>query len=284
MNLTLHAVRVGVSRGWTEFRLSLRSPEDLTFYLVWGLGVLVYVYLNRNTELEGTTLTFPVLALPGLLAAMVIFGAVVGPAFALVIEREDGTLLRAKAAPRGTIGYVTGQVVLQSLGVLPMLLILLVPSFFLFEDLMHRGATGWLALAGFLLLGLVAGIPLGMVIGSLARKPSHVSTWGLFPVLGMAAISGIFTPLSALWGWVQGIAQVLPMYWLGVGMRWAFLPDEAAVLEVGGRWRVVEALVVLGAWAAVGLLVAPVVLRRMARRESGSLVEARREERMQRIG
>src|SRR5690606_26625933 len=101
----------------------------------------------------------------------------IGPAFSLVLEREDGTLLRAKAAPHGITGYVTGQVVLQVLGVVPMLVVLLVPSAFLFDGLMHRGPLGWLAVATLVLLGLVASIPLGMVIGSLARKPSHVSTW-----------------------------------------------------------------------------------------------------------
>jgi energy-coupling factor transporter ATP-binding protein EcfA2 len=40
----------------------------------------------------------------------------------------------------------------------------------------------------------------------------------------------------------------------------------------------------LGAWAVVGLVVAPIVLRRMARRESGSSVAARRQKAMQRVG
>jgi len=284
MNPRTHAIRVGIARGWTEAKLSLRAPDDIAFYLLWGIGVLAFLFVNRGMEVEGTTLSFPTLAMPGVLGAMVIFGGVVGPAFALVLEREDGTLLRAKAAPHGMAGYVAGQATLQTLGVIPMLAVLLVPSAFLFDGLMHRGALGWLAVAGFLALGLVASIPIGMIIGSIARKPSHVSTWGLLPVVGLAFVSGIFAPLSGLWGWVQGLAQVFPMYWLGVGMRWAFLPDEAGALELGGQWRVLEAVGVLGAWAVVGLVLAPIVLRRMARRESGSAVESRMHERMQRVG
>jgi ABC-2 type transport system permease protein len=46
----------------------------------------------------------------------------------------------------------------------------------------------------------------------------------------------------------------------------------------------VETVAVLGVWAVAGLVLAPVVLRRMARRESGSSVAARREKAMQRIG
>jgi ABC-2 type transport system permease protein len=284
MSARTHAIRVGLRRGWTEARLSLRNPEDLIFYLLWGGGAVAWLFANRNTPLEGTDLTLPSLALPGLLAAMLIFGAMVGPAFTLVLEREDGTLLRAKAAPNGMAGYVTGQVVLQSLSALPMLVILLVPSALLFDGLRYVGPGRWAALAGFIVLGMLATMPLGIIIGSLARKPSHVSTWGLLPVIGLAVISGIFAPVTTLWGWVQGLAQVFPMYWLGVGMRWTFLPEEAVMLELGGEWRVLEAVIVLGVWAAVGLALTPIVLRRMARRESGSTVQARMAERMQRLG
>jgi ABC-2 type transport system permease protein len=41
---------------------------------------------------------------------------------------------------------------------------------------------------------------------------------------------------------------------------------------------------VLGAWALLGLLLAPIVLHRMARRESGSRVAERREKALQRVG
>lgn len=283
-NATAHAVRVGARRGLTEFRISLRNPEDLGFYALWGGGLLVYLVLNRETLVDGTSLTVPTLVLPGALAAMLVFGGVLGPAFALVLEREDGTLLRAKAAPHGMTGYVTGQVVLQSLGMLPMVALLLLPSVLFLGVDVARGAVGWLALAATLVLGLVATLPLGMVIGSLARKPGQVSTWGMLPVLIMGWISGIFVPVTQLAGWMQGLAQVFPMFWLGHVMRWAFLPDDARALELGGEWRILEALGVLGVWTVLGLVLAPRVLRRMARRESGSAVEARRQERMQRIG
>ena len=92
----------------------------------------------------------------------------------------------------------------------------------------------------------------------------------MMPVLVLLGISGIFYPIQDLWRWVQVVAQLFPMYWLGLGMRSAFLPDAAAAAEIGGSWRTLETVLVLGAWATVGLLVAPGVLRRMARRQSGS--------------
>ncbi|GIJ27839.1 hypothetical protein Vqi01_30010 [Micromonospora qiuiae] len=48
-------------------------------------------------------------------------------------------------------------------------------------------------------------------------------------------------------------------------------------------WRHLETLLVLGGWAVLGLALASVLLRRMARRESGSNVAARREKALQRV-
>jgi ABC-2 type transport system permease protein len=277
VTLTLLAVRLGVRRGWTEFLNSVRSPQDQGFYLFTGLATLAYLWFSRGDTVEGTTLLYPTVALPSILGALVAFGVVIGPAFALAMEREDGTLLRHKALPHGMEGYVTGQLVFHSLSALPQFLVILVPSAFLFEDVMPSGAGGWLTVAWVLTLGMLATLPIGMVLGSVVPNTQKVGTWGMLPVLVVTGISGIFVPVQALWGWVQTVAQVFPTYWIGLGMRSAFLPDAAASLELGGSWRTGQTVLVLTAWAVAGLLVTPVVLRRMARRQSGSQVAAARD-------
>jgi ABC-2 type transport system permease protein len=278
MNPTMHAIRTGLQRGWTEFQLSLKSPQDQGFYLFTAVLVLTYLFFNRNTEVEGTSLLYPSVAMPSILGASMTFGLVLGPAFALAMEREDGTLLRAKAVPHGIAGYVSGQILSQSLGLIPSFAVILIPAFFLFDGLMHRGIAGWLTILWVVGLGLLATMPIGIIIGSLAPGVQKVSTWGMLPILILFGISGIFFPIQGLWSWIQTVAQIFPMYWLGLGMRSAFLPAGAASLEIGESWRTLETVAVLGAWAVFGLLVAPVVLRRMARRQSGSQVEAARHE------
>ena len=79
------------------------------------------------------------------------------------------------------------------------------------------------------------------------------------------------------------MGQAFPVYWLGLGMRSALLPDAAAAVEIGGSWRPLATAAVLGAWAVAGLVLAPVVLRRMAGRESGSRVAERREQALRRV-
>jgi ABC-2 type transport system permease protein len=94
--------------------------------------------------------------------------------------------------------------------------------------------------------------------------------------MGLIAISGIFYPITALPGWLQGIGQAFPIYWMGLGMRHALLPDSMAAVEIGGEWRTVTMFAVLALWAVVSMALAPRLLRRMSRRESGSAVAARR--------
>jgi ABC-2 type transport system permease protein len=271
-----HAVRLGVRRGWSEFVQSLRSSQDQWFYLFTALLAVGYLYLRRDTPVEGTDLMLPSVALPSILGAMVAFGLVIGPAYALAMEKEDGTLLRAKAVPNGLVGYFAGQLVLHSASIIPQTVAVLVPSFLLFDDLMaHPG--GWFTIVWVLALGLLATLPIGMMIGALVPGVQKIGMWGMLPVMVLAGISGIFYPVQALWGWVQVVAQVFPMYWLGLGMRSAFLPDSYVAAEIGGSWRTLETVAVLGAWAVVGALVAPALLRRMARRQSGSQVAAAKE-------
>jgi ABC-2 type transport system permease protein len=273
-------IGLGFRRGWITFRSLLTSREGIAQYVVWNGIPLLVLILNRGETLPGTDIALTGALLPSLLAVMLSFG-VMGTAYALSNEREDGTLLRSKAVPGGMSSYVIGLCVANALDGLFTLAVLLVPALFLVPGL-PTGLLPWLGVLGFVLIGLVAVLPLGLLVGSVIRNPRVIGGLGMAATAGLATISGLFFPLQALWGWVQVLAQLFPVYWLGIGLRSVFLPAEAAVLEVGGTWRTLETIAVLGAWAAVGLLVGPVLLRRMARRESGSAVEARRQQALQR--
>lgn len=276
MNAATHAATIGLRRGWHEFVIGLRSPQDQTFYVTMGLGALALMWFNRDETLEGTGLTFPQLILPSLLAGILVFTIVIGPAYALALEREDGTLLRSRVAPYGLHGYLTGVGTLTVLSLLPVLVVLLGGSALLFEGALPTDPWRWLLLVGTFLLGIIATLPLGFVIGALVPRIQQVTTWGMLPIIALAYISGIFGEMARLWDWVQVLAQVFPLYWLGHLMRYAFLPESAAAGELYGTWRLTLGIAVLAAWAVAGSALATVVVRRMSRRQSGAAVaEAR---------
>ncbi|MER6514067.1 ABC transporter permease [Nonomuraea sp. NPDC001636] len=277
MNATV--LRAGWSRGLIELRQSFTNGAELFSHFLWPALMVATLFFIR--DLSVGALLLGALALPGILGMNAATG-LISMSQQLTADREDGTLLRAKATPHGMPAYLIGKVISVSGGLLADLVIFLVPAVLLVEGL-RISPDSWPALAWVLALGLVATLPVGAVLGSVfatARAQGLVQ----LPFLALIGISGIFYPITSLPEWLQWIAQVFPLYWMGLGMRSALLPDAAVAVEIGASWRHLETAGVLGAWAVLGLLVAPVVLRRMARGESGSTVAARRERALRRVG
>ncbi|MFJ1541575.1 ABC transporter permease [Micromonospora chalcea] len=283
MNPTTNALRAGLRRGVIELRATFTNGQDLWTYFFPTVVLLIAVFWMRGSTVPGTDFSLGARTLPSALGMGLLFGGLLGLANQLVIDREDGTLLRAKAIPDGMLGYLVGKIVLVSAVALIGVVIQLTPGLFFLDGLRLGDPGAWLTLAWVVPLGLVATLPLGAVIGSLIENPRNMGLV-VMPIFGLIALSGIFYPINGLPGWLQGVAQVFPLYWLGLGMRSALLPGDLTAVELGGSWRHLETVGVLGAWAVLGLVLAPVVLRRMARRESGSRVAARRERAMQRVG
>lgn len=282
MSPIMTALRAGWNRGLIELRQSFTNGQDLFGQLFFPLLMLVTLYFMRDSELPGG-LVLGAMVLPSLIGMNIVFYGMLTIAQLLTIEREDGTLLRAKAIPNGVLGYLFGKLVTVAGGLVVALAFLLIPGSFIVDGLAFSGVGSWLVFGWVLVLGMVATLPIGAVLGAVFSSPRSLGLI-MVPLMGMVAISGIFYPISALPDWLQLVAQVFPIYWLGLGMRSALLPDVAAGLEIGESWRHLETAGVLGAWAVAGLILAPIVLRRMARRESGSSVAVRRERAMQRVG
>jgi len=130
------------------------------------------------------------------------------------------------------------------------LFLVAVPSRSMVHGLGAGSPRAWLTIAWLVGLGMVATQLLGAILGSMAASPRVASHIALV-VMALVAVSGIFYPLTAL------------------------LPQTAAMVEVEGSWRTRETAGTLLGWALLGLLAAPLVLRRMARRECGSRVAER---------
>jgi ABC-2 type transport system permease protein len=274
VNPTLVAARAGLSRGWIELKQTLTMPSGL---LIMTAGFLAVMIWSRHSDVPGTHASLGTTMLASILGLNIATYGVIDTADLLVKEREDGTLLRAKAIPNGMLGYLLGKVVNVSGQIAFAVTTTLIVGAFLFTGLTIGSPHTWLTLAWVLVLGLLATLPLGAMLGSLFTSQRSAGAPMVLLLAGVAAISGIFYPITHLPVFLQWIGQVFPVYWLGLGMRSALLPHTMAAVEIGHSWRHLATLGILSAWAVAGLLLAPIVLRRMARRESGSAVTTRRE-------
>lgn len=276
------AIRTGLARGTVEARNSLRTAEEVGSIVVFDAIFLVVLHLLRDKHFPGTSLSLAVLVLPGIVGMWVTYTAI-NAANIVAFEQEDGTLLRAKTVPYGLVAYVSGLLVrIPALTALSVVAVL-VPGVFVVDGI-DIGWGGAAMIVVYFVLGTIAALPLGLIIGGLAGNPRTLSFVGFLCSAVLIGVSGIFYPITGLPGWIHPIAQIFPYYWAGLGMRSAMLPDSAHVLELTGSWRPGETIAVLAAWGIAGLLLAPVVLRRISNRQSGAAVEAGRLRAAQRVG
>jgi len=281
---TRAAVRAGLNQGWIELSHCFTMLEDTLEILPLPLAsvVILLVADAKHVHLPGTHFLIGSTFLAGMLVMNVGFNGMTGLGMQLTADREDGSLLRAKATPNGMLGYLIGKIVVVSGTIMLTVVSLLIVGLAPFGGLALGRAVTWLTLAWVLALGLLAALPIGAVLGSLfpSVRSATVLMFGSFGLIG---ISGIFYPITHLPTWLQWVGQAFPLYWLGLGVRSALLPGNLAAVEIGHSWRHLATAGVLGAWAIAGLVLAPILLRRAARRVSGSSVAARRERAMSRV-
>jgi ABC-2 type transport system permease protein len=269
------ALGAGLSRGWIETRHNL---TETAYAIGHALPVVAYVavlLLFRENTVPGTNFALVTMMLPSLLGMTIVYGGLSGPAPSITADREDGTLLRAKATPNGMLGYLVGKIVMFALTTLLSLVAMVIPGIMIVDGL-RLDARAWLLLALIFVVGMVSTVPLGVALGSLMKTSLQAMLVPLLSTMVMIP-SGIFYPITIQPTWLQWAAQAFPFYWVGLGARSAMLPAEMVAVEIGQSWRTLEMFAVLGVWAVIGLLLAPPLLRRMARLQSGSAVAKVRE-------
>ena len=278
------ARRAVLRGGLRQVRLEL-ATQFRGFYgwswLFFPAVGLVVMFLLRNTDLRDSALTLAQFGVPGLIALHLVAGGMMGIAGQIITDSEDGTLLRAKAVPHGMASHLVGMVVLFTvLTVIPTAL-MLVGAAILIPGVITLDAARALTLVWVSVLGMSAVLPLGALLGAWLKGPMALM-WSSLAIYGSFSISGIFFPLSGLPGWLQVVGQILPTYWVGLGMRSALLPDAAVAVEVGESWRPLLTLTALLVWTLIGAVLVPAALRRVSRRQTTSVVTAARERVMSR--
>jgi ABC-2 type transport system permease protein len=269
------AVRAGLSRGRIETRQNFTEIALVIGHALPPVAYVAVLLVLRGKTWPGTDIAFVTIVLPGLLGMTIVYGGLSGPSPSITADREDGTLLRAKATPNGMLGYLVGKIVMFASTTLLSLIAIVIPGILIAGDLVID-ARASLLLALIFVAGMVSTAPIGVALGCLARSSLQAM---LVPLICTAIMipSGIFFPMALLPTWLQWAAQAFPFYWVGLGARSALLPPEMAAVEIGQSWRTLEMFAVLGAWAVIGFLLAPPLLRRVARRQSGSALAKVRE-------
>ncbi|MCW7990444.1 multidrug ABC transporter permease [Streptomyces platensis subsp. clarensis] len=261
-------------RGGIELRHLLRNPKELSGHLVnVVVALLLAGYLND--KVPGTQVPMAHLTLSGFAAYLLFQIGLVNLPQILVTEREEGALLRLRATPGGIPAYLVAKSLLVVAMAFGTLVLLLGTAALLVDGPLPHGPAGWLTLLWVSALGLLAVVPLGAAIGAVLPNPREALALIMLPVMALLITSGAMFPLASLPAVVQKIASVFPLKWMAQGLRSALLPDAARAAEPAGSWELPTVALILTAWAILGFLLAVPLLRRAARRESGSRLTER---------
>ncbi|MFF8790522.1 ABC transporter permease [Streptomyces sp. NPDC015125] len=266
--------RAGLLRGGIELRHLVRNPKELSGHLVnVVVALLLAGYISDHVP--GTRVPMAHLALAGFAAYLLFQIGLVNLPQILVTEREEGALLRLRATPGGIPAYLVAKSLLVVAMAFGTLAVLLGAAAVLVDGPLPHGPGGWLTLLWVSALGLLAVVPLGAAIGAVLPNPREALALIMLPAMGLLITSGAMFPLTSLPALVQKIASVFPLKWMAQGLRAALLPDAARAAEPAGSWELPTVALILTAWAVLGFLLAVPLLRRAARRESGSRLSER---------
>ncbi|GAA4088717.1 ABC transporter permease [Actinomadura miaoliensis] len=275
--MNARVLMVGVRRGWAEHLQFLRDRRELAWNLFGTVGVFVALaYWQGGENVEGTDVSRAVLMAAGFTAFSIFSVALLNLPVTITADREDGVLLRMRTVPGGIPAYLCGRAVAVLCQIATYVLAMLAAGLAFTDLTLPSAADDWLTLAWVLTLGTLAVAPLGAALGTLLPGPRNAAGVLSLPITGLMLISGVMFPITALPEPVRWVAQAFPLYWQGLGLRSVFLPDSMLAAEIGGGWRPAQTAAVLGAWAVAGLLLAPPLLRRAARRESAARPAGRR--------
>jgi len=165
-------------------------------------------------------------------------------AIPLVAQREKGILKRLNATPLSRATLVTSNVLMRlAIAILQTVLIVGI-------GVVAFGVTvvgNLVVVAGFIVLGAVTFLAIGYLIASYARTEESANALTSVVQFPLMFLSGIFFPIDFMPEWLQPVAAIMPLTYLGDALRqtmvggaaYAPLPIDALVL---GAWVVVCSL------------------------------------------
>jgi ABC-2 type transport system permease protein len=185
------------------------------------------------------------LLIPGLIAILLTFSGTLLSAYAIVRERERGTLEQLMVTPASPLAVVLGKILPYLVLSFLQLLLVLILMTTVFKVPIHGSV---LLLLGLSLVYLFALLALGLLVSSRAKTQMEATQLAQMFLLPSIMLSGYIFPISSLPRALQLISQILPATHFiaisrGIVIRGASFQD---------LWEHVAALLVIAAVLVAG--------------------------------
>jgi ABC-2 type transport system permease protein len=231
----------------------LRVRETVVFTLAFPIVLLVFynsIFAGSGDATiklsSGVELASEAYFTAAMVAYAITFSAFSTLAISLVSQRETGQLKRLRGTPLPPVIFVVAQILRVAVLGSAITLALLTIGVVVFGVALDVEAAARIAL--YALAGIMTMASLGVALSAAARSPDTASSAAPFIAVILSFISGVFLPLELLPGWLEAVGTAFPLAHLADGLQRALADDGGGLDPVN--------LLVLGAWAAVGLVVA----------------------------
>jgi ABC-2 type transport system permease protein len=236
-----------------EYRVMWSDPSTLIFVILMPLLMVALMkeLFAAALAAEGFTGTNgSEFAVPGMAVGFAAFG-VAYAGFTFFRDHGWGTWDRLRATAASSVDLMVGKVVPSITVTIVQLGVLFVLGGPLFG--LHVSGSV-LALAVIIVLLALSLCAFGMAVTAMSRTMQQLNAIGSVGGVGLAMLGGAWVPVSAMPGWAQAIAPVLPTYW-------AMEAFQTVILEGGGLADVAMPIIILIGFGAVFTAVAAAKFR-----------------------
>jgi ABC-2 type transport system permease protein len=209
------------------------SLEELGVGVPDRLAIRVHPLLLFNPDSRSANLL-----LPGLVGILLTFSATLLASFAIVREKERGTLEQLMVTPASPVAVTLGKLLPYLVLGFAQLLLILVLMTTVFRVPIHGSLPLLLALSTIYLFALLS---LGLLVSSWSKTQMEAIQISQMFLLPSIMLSGYIFPLSSLPGPLRAVAQILPATHFirisrGIIIRgagfWDLWPSVAAMLAL----------------------------------------------------
>jgi ABC-2 type transport system permease protein len=242
---------------WRQYRLERRmfwrNPSAAFFGFLLPLLLLAIfgaVFSSRQEDLD--------VIVPGIAGLSVMSATFTSLAYNLTTLRERGILKRLRGTPLPPGAYLGGLGGNAVANAVLQVALVIVAGFFVFGV---PWPTEWVALFVFLAVGVVCFASLGVALSHAIPNPESAPAWVNAVFLPQILIAGVFYDEKDAPQFIRDIAEVLPLKHLIDGLSGAMVHGEGLADHL-------TALLVLGIWTVVGVVIAVRGFSWEARREA----------------
>lgn len=240
-------------------KVTVREPSTLFFTVAFPVAFYVaFSLIGIDVPGGGFAQFFA----PGMITFGVVSSSFSGLAIGAVFAREAGVLKRWRGTPLPPSSLMAGRV--GASGAAALLGIVVVLGYAVVVQGLVLEARAVPALVVVLVLGTVAFSALGLAVTAIIPTGNAAVAVTNAIVFPLNFVSGIFYPIDGLPGWLQVVAESLPVYPLAHALRVAVDP---ATTGLGLAW---PQLAVVTAWGVAGGLLALRFFRWEAKGEQAS--------------